>query len=62
MRLFCHLPTRAASMDTEQELPLQAVVLADAFEYQARYGPLVRGGGKDGEGCDNAQPWVGCKQ
>lgn len=45
-------------MDTKQEAVLQAVVLADPFEHQSRYGPLVRGGGKDGEGCETAKPWA----
>lgn len=45
-------------MDTKQETVLQAVVLADPFEHQSRYGPLIRGGGKDGEGCETAKPWA----
>ena len=45
-------------MDTQQEHVLQAVILADPFELQARYGPLIRGGGKGGEGCENALPWA----
>lgn len=46
------------SMEGQQEAILQAVVLADPFEHQSRYGPLVRGGNKDGEGCESANPWV----
>lgn len=45
-------------MDGQQEAILQAVVLADPFEHQARYGPLIRGGNKAGEGCESANPWV----
>lgn len=44
-------------MDTQQETILQAVILADPFEHQSRYGPLIRGGGQDGEG-EDALPWV----
>jgi hypothetical protein len=46
-------------MDSQQEAILQAVVLADPFEHQSRYGPLIRGGNKSGEGCESANPWVG---
>lgn len=45
-------------MEGQQEAILQAVVLADPFEHQSRYGPLVRGGNKSGEGCESANPWV----
>lgn len=45
-------------MDTQQEHILQAVVLADPFEHQSRYGPLIRGSGKDNEGCEASVPFV----
>ena len=50
--------TSTPRMDTQQETILQAVILADPFEHQSRYGPLIRGGGQDGEGGEDAQPWV----
>ncbi|KAK9898669.1 hypothetical protein P389DRAFT_178044 [Cystobasidium minutum MCA 4210] len=44
-------------MEGQQEAILQAVVLADPFEHQSRYGPLVKGGNESGEGCESANPW-----
>jgi hypothetical protein len=54
-----HTSHSKSSMEGQQEAILQAVVLADPFEHQSRYGPLIRGGNKAGEGCESANPWVG---
>ena len=45
-------------MDGQEEEPLQAVILADAFSNVSRYGPLVRGGGKHEGSNESALPWV----